>query len=1066
MICSDCSFNNPTTARFCGGCGTSLLRSAVAESQAERRVLSVIFCDIVGATSLSEQIDPEDFRDLLQMYHNTCFEIVCKFEGFLADLMGDGVVIYFGYPKAHEDDDIRSVRCALAILAAMQDLAVRVRHAFEVRIGVHRGLVVVGALGGAAGTQSLAIGETPNLAARLQAEASPGEVVVSDSLWRLVSHTFHGETLGARRLKGIQRPVEIHRVIAYHPVSRYKSSAAAFVGRDRELAAIQSCWQDVLAGHPRALLIRGEPGIGKSRLIQQLSRDLVEPNTTVMQASCSPFSSDTPYFPFREMMRSRLSLDGLETSEQLERLRGRLAALGLPLREALPLFALFLALPIEPQEWPILNELSLARQRQRTLDLLFQSLIALADQSPLVLIVEDLHWADASTIELLDQLFSRRFSGCFLILLSARLEFRSRWMEQYQVNEILLDSLNSMEAEAVIRDVASDKAMPSEVVRQICLRSSGNPLFLEEITLSVIASKSLVEREQTWELLQPLSADVVPASMEAALMARLDQLGDGKALLQIGATLGREFSLELLTAVVPIGLPRLKEMLLQLVDEGLLRISGAASPVYIFKHALVQDVAYNSLLRSTRQDHHSRVAQVMAERFPNIPKRRPELLAHHLSGAGRYKEAAHHWQAAGQLAAERNAVNEAVDHLNRGLADLNRLPQEEERWQHELDLHIALAPVQMAAFGWASPLVRETCQKAIDLASRLGVEGRQFGPLWGLWSNQFVAGQLDEAMRTALEVLNLSRKDGGQSYALPARHATAYTSYYRGEYEDAINHANAGLRLYDYEVERQLCLAFQLSPTVSIMTARSSSLWMLGHQREGVEESEKMLMLARSLSHPPTLVSALGFYSFIRFYERSWIDLLAPASEAVSLSILEGFSMWRAHAGMYHAYAEFVLDPMQGNALKVIEYVKLFRQTGSFVTDCSTTFLLSSALHYLGRSDEALSEINCGLKKATRGKLGVMKPELMRLQGEILASLGQADSADQAFQEAILLADEQAARSLKLRSLTSLIRHRLSQQQDLEVLKEELWELLDSMQSQKGRTEVEAARTLLCEVSQ
>jgi class 3 adenylate cyclase/tetratricopeptide (TPR) repeat protein len=1025
MISVCCGFNNPPSAKFCCGCGSQILQASPPETQAERRVLSVVFCDIVGATSLSEQIDPEDFRSLLIGYHDTCLHTVEKFGGFLADLMGDGVVIYFGYPKAHEDDEIRSIRCALALLTAVQDLSARGRHPFDVRIGVHRGRVVVGALGGAAGTQSLAIGETPNLAARLQGEASAGQVVVSDSLWRLVSHTFHGQPLGARRLKGIQRPVEIHRVIAYRPASRYKSSAAAFVGRKQELNTFESLWQEVLTGQPRALLIRGEPGIGKSRLIHQLSRSLVEPNTTVMEAACSSFSTDTPYYPFREMLRNRLSLDGFEPDEQLERLRGRLAHLGLPLLEALPLLALFLELPIKPQEWAILGGLSLARQRQRTLDLLIQGLIALAEQSPLLLIVEDLHWADASTIELLDQLLNSECSARFLVVLSARLEFRSRWLEQPHVSEILLDALNAVEAETVIRDVAADKAMPSEVVRQICQRSSGNPLFLEEITLSVISSKSMVEREQTWELLQPLSADMVPASMEAALMARLDQLGESKHLLQIGATLGRDFSLDLLTAVVAIDTTRLQEMLSQLVDEGLLHISGATPPVYIFKHALVQDVAYHSLLRSTRQEHHSRIAKVLTEQFPEIPKRRPELLAHHLSGAGRYQEAAHHWQAAGQLAAERSAVNEAVDHLNRGLADLNQLPQEEGRWQHELDLHTALAPVQMAAYGWASRHVETTCLRAIDLALSIGSEDQHFAALWGLWSNQFVAGRLGEAIKNALKVQVLARSRGTELYTIPAFNATSYTRFFRAEFDEAIQQADQGISLFDNELERLLCRHFQLGPTTPIMTARSCSLWMKGQQVQGSNGMHEMLRLARSLNHPPTLAAGLSFMCHFLFYENDWQGLFSVSREVYKLASEEGFSMWRACSAMYHYHSCLQLGLADITIDNIVEKVELFRQTGSLVIDPVSSIILSSALHSAGRSQEALLESQIGQANAERDEVGALLPDLFRLRGLIYSDLGNVSEAEQAFMQAIDLARQQGAKSLELRALTNLVAHNL-----------------------------------------
>jgi class 3 adenylate cyclase/tetratricopeptide (TPR) repeat protein len=1065
VICSGCGFNNQAAARFCGGCGSPLAVSSTTARQAERRVLSVIFCDMVGATALSEQIDPEDYRALLSALHATCFEVVHTFDGFLADLMGDGVVIYFGYPRAHEDDAIRSVRCALALIDAVDALASRLHRRLEVRIAVHRGRVVVGALGGAGGLQSLAVGETPNLTARLQVVARPGQVVVSDSLWRLVSRDFQGEFLGSRRLKGIQRPVEIHRIVAYRPHSRNKGSATAFFGRKGELNAVQARWQRVLAGQSQALLIRGEPGIGKSRLINQILTDLVDPNATVLSAFCSPFSVDTPYYPIVELLRSRLGLDGLGRAEQLERLRARLVDLGLPLRDALPLLALFLSIEIEAKDWPILSELSLARQRQRTLDLLFQGLTALAAQSPLLLVIEDLHWADPSTIELLDQLFSLHPPGGLLVILTARLEFRSRWSQHDHVDQIPLDALAALEAESLIRDVASHKAMPPELVRQICFRSDGNPLFLEEITLSVISSPCLVERDKTWELVQPFSADVVPASMEAALMARLDQLGEAKDLLQIGATLGREFSLDLLTAVVSIGEAEVRELMLQMVDEGFLRISGASPPVYMFKHALVQDVAYHSLLRSTRQEHHARIASVMTEQFPQIPKQRPELLAHHLSGAGQFAAAASQWQAAGQLAAERNAVNEAVEHLNRGLLDLDQLPQEEARWQLELALNTALAPVQMAAFGWASPLVETTCLRAIELAARLGADDYRFAPLWGLWSNQFVSGRLGDAINSARDVLALAVSSGEPAYAVPARHAMAYTCYYRGDYDVAIEHAEIGLELFDREVELQLCRNFQLAPTINIMTARASSLWMSGRQREGIEGMEQMVALARSLGHPPSLAAALAFLCFFCYYDRDWSRLLATAQEVHSLSISEGFAMWQACASMYRSQALLALDPAHGDGAQVVEAAVLFRQTGSLVTTASITCIITSAWLHMGQTDQALAETVSGFNTAELGEVRVMAPEILRLRGDVYGARGQWDQADLAYQHAVQAARDQGAVSLELRALTSWLRHRSRADASRSGIQSALRQLLDQLQAEASRPDPTAARQLLAALS-
>jgi len=1034
MACPACGFSTQGAARFCGGCGLPLLSPSEAAPLAERRVLSVLFCDMVGATTLSEQIDPEEFRDLLRDYHNACAQVVQQYDGFLADLMGDGVVIYFGYPRAHEDDEVRSVRCALTIQQAVQKLSLQLRHPFQVRIGVHRGRVVVGALGGASGIQSLAIGETPNIASRIQAEADPGQVLVSDSLWRLIASAFHGEALGARRLKGLQRPVELHRILDYRADVSNKGTSDRFIGRQPELELIRSSFVAMLEGQPQALLIRGEPGIGKSRLVQQIFPHLEEAsNLTVMEASCSPFTTDTPYYPISELLRRRLSLADLQPAEQFERLRKRVTDLGLPQEETLPLFSLFLSIEFDPSPWPILKNLSLARQRQRTLDLLFQGFAALSLEAPVILIVEDLHWADASTIEFLDQLLSDKDRGRFFVILTSRLDFHSRWNDRSHVNEILLDALRVDQAEDLIRTVACNKPMPPELLRQICIRADGNPLFLEEITATVISSSSLVERDNTWELVQPFSADVVPASMEAALMARLDQIGEAKALLQIGATLGREFNLDLLTAVVSMDRARVEQLMLQMVDQGFLRISGSSPPVYNFKHALVQDVAYQSLLRSTRQQHHARIATVMAEAFPDLAKLRPELMAHHLSGAGHFAEAARHWQSAGRSAAERNAVNEAVEHLNRGLIDLDQLPQTEERWHCELSIHTALAPVQMAAFGWASPLVDATCRRAIDLAERLRDEERVFAPLWGLWSNQFVAGRLGDAMETALKVLALSASTATPMYAIASRHATSYTLFYRGEYDLAIQHADAGLDLYAPEFESQLRLAFQLVPTVYMTTARACSLWMQGKQAEGIAAMDQMHEQARLLNHPPTFVSALGFMCFLYYYTRDWERLFTAANEAVELSIAEGFAMWRVHTGMYRAYALLELGSNKADPSEVIEYAQLFRQTNSLVTDASTSSILISALCQLGLHKDALEESISSFQIAKNGQVRVMVPEVLRLRGDILDNLGRVDEADLAYQQSVLAARDQGAYSLELRSLNSLLNHRLLHGGDLSI---------------------------------
>jgi class 3 adenylate cyclase/tetratricopeptide (TPR) repeat protein len=981
---------------------------------------------MVGATTLSEKIDPEEFRELLQSYHAVCFDVVRSYDGFLADLMGDGVVIYFGYPIAHEDDEIRTVRCAMDLIDAVRSLSSRVKHPFEVRIGAHRGLVVVGSLGGASGLHSLAIGETPNVAARLQAEAQPGELVVSDSLWRLVNRYFDGICLGSRRLKGMQRPVEIHQILAYRPASRYKGSAEFFIGRIDEQRKVQSQWDKVLEGHCQALIIRGEPGIGKSRFIQQIETKLADSRTSVMETFCSPFSTDTPYFPIAELLRHRLGLNDLDPRDQLERLRIRLLELGLPVGEAVPLFAQCLSLQVDAQDWPVLSELSLSRQRQRTHQLLIMGLKALASEGPVLLVIEDLHWADASTIEFLEQLLHSKLLGRLMIVLSARLEFRTRWHELGHVTEINLDELNASEAESLIRDVASGKPMPLELVRQICLRSSGNPLFLEEITLSVIYSALVIERDQTWELVKPFSADIVPDSMEAALMARLDQLGEAKELLQMGATLGREFSLDLLAAVSAKNQEKLEEVMSQLVDSGFLQVTSKTQKSFLFKHALVQDVAYQSLLRSTRQDYHARIANVIHASFPDLAAQRPDLMAHHLSGAGCYGESAQLWLVAGQSATERLAVHEAIEHLKRGLADLNQVSKDDERWDLELSLLTALAPAQMATVGWASPIVNSTCRRASELAQRVGMESRRFAPLWGLWSNQFVAGSLGEALETCNQLLQLSNSSGLPMHSLAARNAASYTHFYRSEFEHAIENADHGLKLFDDDLEHQLCLILQSSPTVHIMSARSKSLWMLGFHDEAYAGMQGMVELARSLSHPPSLATALAYMCLFYYFDQNWMAIIDVSDEVMELSSCEGFALWHTCGRMYKAIAGLALEKGDYNIAEVLASADLFRQTGTMVSDPSTSTVVIAAYRKAGRLEEALAESMHSVARAEAGEIGVMVPEVLRCRGEILHELERYEEAEQSFSQAIQWATNQSASTLLLRARTSQFNKRRS----------------------------------------
>lgn len=543
-------------------------------------------------------------------------------------------------------------------------------------------------------------------------------------------------------------------------------------------------------------------------------------------------------------------------------------------------------------------------------------------------------------------------------------------------------------------------------------------------------------------------------------MARIDRLGEARPLFQLGATLGREFSHDLLAAVAEAPEDTIRRWLDAILQSGLVYRQDEASRLHTFKHALIRDAAYDSLLRATRQRYHARIAELMVARFPQIVQNQPELLAHHLSGAGIHADAATHWQAAGENAARRAAVKEAVTHLRRALAELEQLPQDSARVDRELSVFASLAPALMAVYGWAAPEVGEACRRAIELARQLGAQDRMYAPLWGLWTNQFVGGRLHEAMETATQVLAMALATGEAMLEVTGRHATSYTRFYRGEYDVAIAEAQAGLRHYSYQSELAIAQTFQISSSICLMTAKASSLWMLGRQREGIELMDEMMALARSLRHPPSVAAALAFAMHFYLYDRDWQRLFGLADETYDLSQAEGFAMWTANAGMHRGRACVGLGQADAGVAEVLEWGALFRQTGSGIVEGSVTSMVSEALHMAGRSGEALAVSAEGERRAEAGLVRVMTPEIFRTRGDIFRDLDRLDEADDAYRRAVECARTQGARSLELRGLTSLLDLRFTRGEPSD-LPAELRQVMDAMPGQGDRPDVAAARALL-----
>jgi class 3 adenylate cyclase len=731
--CALCGALSRVGARFCDACGAAVLTPATTAASTrltplaggERRHLTVLFCDLVNSTSLAAQLDPEEWREMVADYHRAAAQAIERFGGHVAQYLGDGVMAYFGYPEAHDNDAERAVRAGLAILDAILKLnQPSIRPELSARIGIDSGTVVVGA---SAGKDADVFGDTPNIAARVQAAAKPDTVVITDASHRLVSGLFVVDQLGAQALKGIERPVQLYRVIQPSGVrGRLEAATAAggltsFVGREEELRSLISRWECVLEGEGQLAVIIGEAGIGKSRLVQRFHEQIASTAHTWIEAGAGAFFQNTPFYPVTEMLRELLAWRANGSDEQIPRLESALVLAGLKPPEGIPLIAPLLNLPL-PAMYPPLS-LSPEQQRRRLLVTLVEWVLGAARVQPLVIATKDLHWADRSTLELIQLLVEQGTTAQLLLLYTARPEFRAAWPLRAHHAQITLNRLSSRNVRTMVAQVAASKAMSDETIATVVERTGGVPLFVEELTRVVLESGNA-----------KLTGYEIPMTLHDSLMARLDRLGPAKEIIQIGAVIGDEFSYELLHAVHPIAEEDLQSALRSATDAELVYVRGIVpEAAYQFKHALIQDAAYGALLRSRRKELHSRIAEVLVRQFPESVTSAPELVAHHYTEASLFTQAIPYWQQAGQRAAEHSAYEEAIAHLTKGLELLNVLPDTPERAQQELMLQVALGVPLQATKGYAAREVQILYAHARELCQQVGETPQLFPVVLGLW---------------------------------------------------------------------------------------------------------------------------------------------------------------------------------------------------------------------------------------------------------------------------------------------------------------------------------------------
>jgi class 3 adenylate cyclase/predicted ATPase len=1003
---------------------------AVTASEAERRQLTVLFCDLVASTELATRLDPEDLREVIRAYQDACAGAIVRFEGHVAKFMGDGVLAYFGWPRAHEGEAERAVCAGLQAVRAIGALAPCAGLPLQTRVGIATGLVVVGDLVGEGAAQEQAVvGETPNLAARLQALAEPGTVVVDPATRRLLGELFEYADAGVHRLKGFAAPVRAWRVLGSGRAegrfeARHAAGLTPLVGREHELGLLLDRWRQATEGEGQVVLLCGEPGVGKSRLVRALRERLGEQSLTPLSHFCSPYHQGSALHPIIGLLERGAGLARDDPPErQLDKLEALIALATDNVGAVAPLLADLLAIPSGGRYPPL--ALSPQRRKERTLAALLTQLEGLAARQPVLALYEDVHWSDPTTLELLDLIVDRIPGSRVLVLITFRPEFRPPWIGFAHVSLLTLNRLNQRQVAAMAERVAGGKALPAEVLEQIVAKTDGVPLFVEELTKVVLESGLLQEEGDRYTLAGPLPALAIPATLYDSLMARLDRLAPVREVAQVGAVIGREFSHELLAAVAPTPGDEFAHALTELVDSELVFRRGAPPhATYTFKHALVQDAAYASLLRGKRQQLHARIAQVLEEQFPETAATRPELLARHFAEAGLTRRAVAYLQKAGDRASERSAYAEAVSHLTRGLELLHTLPDDTERTLQELDLQIALGAALMATRGYAAPEVAETYLQARELCRRVGETPRLFPVLHGLYRFYHVRGQLQAAREAGDQLLRLAESLGEPALFVEARRALGVSLFWLGDVTAALAHLVRGAEAYDPERHRTHTSAYGIDPGVVCLSYSALALWQLGRPWQALERSHEALGLARDLAHPQSLALALVWAAWLRQLRREGQLAREHAEAAVTLCAEQGFPLWMSMGVILRGWASFEEGLREEGIAQMHQGLADLRATGAELWRPSFLAPLAEAYGRMGRLEEGLGALDEALGIVARNGERAHEAELHRLRGELLRAGGTQDApeATASFQEALEIACQQEAKSLELRAAASLAR--------------------------------------------
>lgn len=1003
-------------------------RAELDVAQPERRQLTVMFCDLVGSTALAARHDPEDFGEVVSSFLGCCADVAGRFNGYVARYMGDGLLIYFGYPEASEHDPERAILAGLAIESEVRALSPRPGLTLQTRVGIATGNVVVGDVIGVGPSQErTVVGEAAHLGARLKALAEPNTVAVSDATYRLARGYFEWLDLGQISLKGFAEPVQVWRALRERQVaSRFEASHAALelpplVDRLVEQALLWRCWSRVEAGEGHVVQLSGEPGIGKSRLAVDLGAKLATKSLRTLRYYSSPYHQNSAFHPLIKQLERAAGLlheEPLET--KLDKLESLLAGTGADVEATAPLLASLLSLP-SASRYPLL-QLSAQQLKVRTIEALEAWFVRLTAKQT-IMVFEDLHWADPTTLELLDRLVGRVRDLPILLLMTFRPEFVSPWEHHPHVKTLFLDRLAQSDGMQLAKAIAGSRHMPSVVLDRIVAHAEGVPLFLEELTKTVLQTNEPVGKREGAATHGTLRNVQVPATLQDALMARLDRLGRWKEVAQVAALIGSRFSYKVLSALVPRE-DEIEAALQHLLAVGLIRSEGSPpDAVYTFKHALLQDVAVASLLRSRRGSLHARIARTLESEFPQTALAEPELLAWHYTNAGLSDAAIGWWLQAAKRALQRSANIEAIDHLKKALELLKARPEGPERDRRELELQTQVGAALTAAKGFAAVEVREAYARARSLCDRLEDPRQAFTVHRGLWVYHLVRAEWHVARDLAEQMLSLGKREDEIGYQLEGHRALGMTQLWLGELRSALEHFEIGCSIYAPEKHQRHAVLYGNDPGVACLAHAGYVLSVLGQPDQALARVEKAMAIARLQAHPFSMVQALIYCAFIYRIRRDAQQVLRLAKESMRLASEHGFPFWMAEARMLEGWALSEQGEADAGLAQLEQGLTEFLNTGALMDRPRWLSVLAEAHVKCNQPEAGLRAVAQALAIVQESGERFYEARLLGLQGDILILRDGANAgteAESCYLKSLEVARQQGAKGWELRTATSL----------------------------------------------